>query len=131
MNTTRAVILALLLSAPALSAQNSAPVAHAAPLKGSISIDGKLDEAAWQSATPITAFRQYQPDEGKPASLPMEVRVLYDNSSLYIGARLSQPGGVHAPLARRDQLLDSNGNNGSFNSLTTDKLVIDLDPYHN
>ena len=39
--------------------------------------------------------------------------------------------GVHAPLARRDQLLDANGNNGSFNSLTTDKIVVVLDPYHN
>ena len=39
--------------------------------------------------------------------------------------------GVRAPLARRDQLLDANGNNGSFNSLTTDKLVVVLDPYHN
>jgi Domain of unknown function (DUF5916) len=41
------------------------------------------------------------------------------------------PRGIRAPLARRDQLLDSNGNNGSFNSLTTDKLIVILDPYHN
>src|SRR3569623_917847 len=49
-------------------------------------------------------------------------------------ARVSAPEGargVHAPLARREQLLDANGNNGSFNSLTTDKLVVVLDPYHN
>ena len=39
--------------------------------------------------------------------------------------------GIRAPLARRDQLLDSNGNNGAFNSLTTDKLIVMLDPYHN
>ncbi|HEX9106043.1 MAG TPA: DUF5916 domain-containing protein, partial [Longimicrobiales bacterium] len=106
-------------------------MAGASPREGPISIDGKLDEPAWQHAVPITDFRQYQPDEGAPASLPMEVRVLYDDQALYIGARMTQPGGVAAPLARRDQLLDSNGNNGSFNSLTTDKLIIDLDPYHN
>jgi hypothetical protein len=34
-------------------------------------------------------------------------------------------------VSRRDQLLDSNGNNGSFNSLTSDKLIVVLDPYHN
>ena len=39
--------------------------------------------------------------------------------------------GIRAPLARRDQLLAANGNNGSFNSLTTDKIAISLDPYHN
>ena len=107
------------------------PLASAARLDGSIALDGRLDEAAWQRATPITDFRQYQPDEGRPATLPMEVRILYDDAALYIGARLSQPGGVAAPLARRDQLLDASGDNGSFNSLTTDKLIVDLDPYHN
>ncbi len=107
------------------------PVAAAARRDGAVTIDGRLDEAAWQRATPITGFRQFQPTEGAPASLPMEVRVLYDDEALYIGARMSQPHGVAAPLARRDQLLDSNGNNGSFNSLTTDKLIVDLDPYHN
>ena len=39
--------------------------------------------------------------------------------------------GIRAPLARRDQLLAADGNNGSFNSLTTDKIAIALDPYHN
>ncbi|MHB1192047.1 MAG: DUF5916 domain-containing protein [Longimicrobiales bacterium] len=107
------------------------PVAAAARLQGSISVDGRLDEAAWRRAMPVTDFRQYQPAEGEPASLPMDVRILFDDGALYIGARMSQPGGVVAPLARRDQLLDASGDNGSFNSLTTDKLVISLDPYHN
>ncbi len=108
-----------------------APAAEAVERKGAVTIDGRLDEAAWQAATPIRDFRQYQPDEGEPASLPTEVRVLYDGDALYIGARMAEPGAVVAPLARRDQLLDADGNNGSFNSLTTDKLVVQLDPYHN
>ncbi|HET7321759.1 MAG TPA: DUF5916 domain-containing protein, partial [Longimicrobiaceae bacterium] len=107
------------------------PVANAARRDGAITLDGVPSEAAWQRATPVTEFRQSQPDEGAPASFPMEVRVLYDDAVLYIGARLSQPNGVAAPLARRDQLLDASGNNGSFNSLTTDKLILILDPYHN
>jgi len=107
------------------------PVASATRADGPISIDGQLDEAAWRTAAPVASFRQYEPAEGAPASLPLEVRLLYDDGALYIGARMSQPGGVVAPLARRDQLLDASGDNGSFNSLTTDKLVVDLDPYHN
>jgi hypothetical protein len=107
------------------------PTADATRRDGAVTIDGRLDEAAWRQATPITHFRQFEPDEGAPASLPTEVRVLYDDGALYIGARMSQPGGVVAPLARRDQLLDASGDNGSFNSLTTDKLVVNLDPYHN
>lgn len=107
------------------------PMAGAERLSGPLSIDGRLDEAAWEQATPIEDFRQHEPDEGMPATLPTEVRFLFDDGALYIGARMSQPGGVKAPLARRDQLLDSNGNNGAFNSLTTDKLIVSLDPYHN
>lgn len=107
------------------------PVAEATRLEGTVSVDGRLNESAWERAVPITDFRQYEPTEGAAASLPTDLRILYDDQAIYIGARMTQPGGVVAPLARRDQLLDANGNNGSFNSLTTDKLVVSLDPYHN
>lgn len=122
-----------LLAQPAMEGprRSPPPVATAARLLGAISVDGRLDEPAWQRAAPITDFRQFQPDEGEPASLPMEVRILFDDAAIYIGARMTQPGGVAAPLARRDQLLDASGDNGSFNSLTTDKLVVNLDPYRN
>src|SRR5438105_9535906 len=116
------------------TSSTSLPVATATSLTGSITVDGKLDEAAWAKATPITDFRQQQPHEGAPASQRTEVRILYDERAIYVGARMydSLGGrGIHAPVSRRDQLLDSNGNNGSFNSLTTDKLIVMLDPYHN
>ena len=112
----------------------SLPLATAAQALGAITIDGKLDESAWAKATPITDFHQQQPNEAVPPTQRTEVRVLYDERALYIGARMYDSlgaAGIHAPLARRDQLLDSNGNNGSFNSLTTDKLIVILDPYHN
>ncbi len=113
---------------------STAPVASAASRVGAIVIDGSLDDSECRAETTITGLRQYQPDEGAPASVPTEIRLLYDDQALYIGARMSEPQGargVRAPLARRDQLLDANGNNGSFNSLTTDKLIVVLDPYHN
>ena len=110
------------------------PVATAVRRESEVMMDGRLDEPAWQRAKPITDLRQRQPDEGAPAALPTEVRILYDDEALYIGARMSDPlgpAGVRAPLARRDQLLAADGNNGSFNSLTTDKIAIAIDPYHN
>jgi len=74
---------ASLLAAPlAVSAQGASvhpvppPVASAARRTGSITIDGRIDEAAWAKATPITDFRQSQPNEGARASMPTEVRVL-------------------------------------------------------
>ncbi len=110
------------------------PVAVAARRNGPIVLDGKLDDAAWAAAKPITEFRQSQPNEGAPATQRTEVRILYDDEAIYIGARMYDSlgaKGIRAPLARRDQLLDANGNNGSFNSLTTDKIIVVLDPYHN
>lgn len=110
------------------------PVATSVRREGDVAVDGRLDEGAWSRATPITEFRQFQPTEGAPASVATEVRILYDEQALYVGARMRDPlgaAGIRAPLARRDQLLAASGNNGSFNSLTTDKIAVVLDPYHN
>jgi hypothetical protein len=110
------------------------PIANAVRRSGPIVIDGRIDEDAWKSAEVISDFRQFQPIEGARASQRTEVRILYDDQAIYIGARLHDSLGalgVRAPLARRDQLLDGNGNNGSFNSLTTDKLAVVFDTYHN
>ena len=104
------------------------PAATAHQLVGTIVIDGRLDDPAWQAVVPITQFTQTQPNEGVPATQRTEVRILYDKDAIYIGARMFDSlgrGGVRAPLARRDQLLDGNG------QLTTDKIAVVLDPYHN
>lgn len=132
-----ALLAVAILALPARAQSNGSahptppPAAAAAPLEGDLTLDGRLDEAAWARATPATGLLQSQPEEGAPATVPTEVRFLFDDRALYIGARMTQPGGVVSPLARRDQLLDASGDNGSFNSLTTDKLVVRLDPYHN
>ena len=104
------------------------PTALAVERNGPIVIDGRLDEAAWQAATPIVHFTQTQPTEAAPATQRTEVRILFDRDALYIGARMFDSlgkAGVRAPLARRDQLLDRGG------QLTSDKIAIVLDPYHN
>ena len=110
------------------------PIANAARRTGTIVIDGAIDDEAWKAASVISDFRQFQPTEGARASQRTEVRILYDDQAIYVGARLYDSlgaRGIRAPLARRDQLLDGNGNNGSFNSLTTDKLAVSFDTYHN
>ena len=100
--------------------------------------DGKLDEAAWQRATPIKDFRQYQPTEGAAASLPMEVRVLYDDAAIYIGARCAEPNPAsiltealprdHANVFRRHHLSDNRQSGGcarfteDFQSLSSHPL---------
>src|SRR5215213_21870 len=70
----------------------------------SIRLDGRLDEEAWRRAAPITEFVQAEPVEGAPTTDAMEVRFLFDDTSLWIGARMrSAPGiGIQAPMSRRD-----------------------------
>ena len=53
-----------------------------------IVIDGRLDEVVWQRANPAVDFYQQEPDEGQLASQPTEVRFLYDDNMLYIGAMM-------------------------------------------
>jgi len=80
-----------------------ATAVRAAP--GAIQIDGRLDEAAWSLATPITDFTQKEPVQGAPPTDRMEVRFLFDDDALYVGARMysSDPAAIQAPLGRRDQ----------------------------
>jgi hypothetical protein len=51
-----------------------------------ISIDGVLDEPAWQAATLTAGFVTKEPEEGLPPSQETEVRILYDQDNLYLGA---------------------------------------------
>jgi hypothetical protein len=82
------------------------PVAQAARRSGAIQVDGKVDEAAWSAATPVTQFTQSDPKEGLPATQRTEVRFLYDDGALYVGARMYDSlgaNGVTTRLVRRDQ----------------------------
>ena len=72
-------------------------------------VDGRLDEAAWASAEVASGFRQFEPDEGAPASRRTEVRVLYGPTALYVGAVLhdDEPERIRRPLSRRDDTGDA------------------------
>jgi hypothetical protein len=70
-----------------------------------VQIDGRLDEPAWAGAPVIADFVQKEPEEGAQPSERTEVRFLYDDNALYVGARMFKaPGSVlQAPLGRRDR----------------------------
>ena len=80
------------------------PRLNAAPAEAAIALDGRLDEAAWMQAEPISGFRQFEPNEGVPATQRTEVRVLYGDNSLYVGAYLydDDPAAIEQSLGRRD-----------------------------
>jgi hypothetical protein len=63
----------LLTSVPALAGgqENNSVTKHVSAIRvpnGTITVDGKFDEPAWQQAEPAAEFVQMQPVEGAPAT---------------------------------------------------------------
>ncbi|MEO5647278.1 MAG: DUF5916 domain-containing protein, partial [Chitinophagaceae bacterium] len=70
-----------------------------------IKIDGSLEDAAWSNAPLLSEFTIAFPDFGKPPTQKSEVRILYDNSALYIAAYLyDDPSKIRKQLTARDAI---------------------------
>jgi hypothetical protein len=71
-----------------------------------ITIDGKINEEIWKTAQVASDFIMFEPDNGKPISQGKrtEVKVLYDNSALYISALLydDEPTKISKEVTNRD-----------------------------
>jgi hypothetical protein len=76
-----------------------------AKIDAQINIDGVLDEAEWLSAEVASDFITINPDPGQSSMLKSEVRILYDNNALYIGAFLYDPNpdSIQVTLSERDE----------------------------
>src|SRR5688572_14675066 len=59
--------------------------------RGPIVLDGRLDEASWAGTPVAKDFVQNDPREGEPATFDTEVRLLYDDTALYIGVFARDP----------------------------------------
>jgi hypothetical protein len=111
------LIVALLVTSEAGSGQevnrgqNDTPPAEAQVLRAApvpagqgVDLDGYLGESAWQTATPITEFKQQEPVEGAEPTEASEIRILIDGVALYIGAMFfDDPDGILAYQKRRDE----------------------------
>ena len=82
-------------------------------------IDGALDDPAWAQAPVIMDFVQKVPLEGAAPSVATEVRIVYDDHGLYVGARLKRPdpNAIRTSITRRDGDSDA------------EVFTISLDPY--
>ncbi|MBL4658338.1 MAG: carbohydrate binding family 9 domain-containing protein, partial [Flavobacteriales bacterium] len=81
------------------------PILNAVRIEQAPKIDGHLDDPVWEKAQPATDFIQNEPNPGEPASQKTEVRVLYDNTALYIGAYLQDVSAdsIMRQLSNRDR----------------------------
>jgi hypothetical protein len=78
-----------------------------AKTKNSIKIDGELNEADWENVPVAKDFIMVEPDNGKPEpnERKTEVKVLYDDDAIYIGAFLydNEPHTILKEITERDK----------------------------
>ena len=113
------VVLLLGLAPAIVGAQPSSKVARASRVTGGAPrVDGRLEPGEWAAGQLIADFVQQRPNEGTDPTEKTEVWVLYDDQSLYIGARMhrANPKDISRTVTRRDGF----GN--------AERLVVTLDP---
>ena len=117
-------LVPLCLAATVALQTSEAPPAkqvRATRLQGmAVTVDGRLDEAAWARAAWISDFVQKRPREGALPTDSMRIAIFYDDDALYVGARMfsRDPATIQAPLSRRD------------NTFQAERMWVSFDSYH-
>jgi hypothetical protein len=74
-----------------------------------IKIDGELSESIWSDTKTETNFVQTLPNPDKPSNYKTEVKIVYTQTSIIVGAKCYQPIAESSKqMATRDQLGNSN-----------------------
>jgi Domain of unknown function (DUF5916) len=99
--------------------EHNTSTVHIRKAVGKIILDGKLDEETWQTAEQTTPFIQSLPYDTSFATGQTEVKVAFDETNLYVGAKCYQKKERYVVQSlKRD-----------FQSGTTDVFAILLDPF--
>jgi hypothetical protein len=87
---------------------------------GKITLDGVLAEQSWKLAVPITDFFAMEPRQGQEIQKPTQVKILFDEENLYVGAFCQDSlgkKGIRVQDLKRDFVYGEN-----------DAFLIQLDP---
>lgn len=107
---TRSTAAAVALAAAGLASAAEDPAPERATFGKTteeIALDGRLEEASWRAATPITKFFEtYPANLGAPTESTVAT-FLYDERYIYVAVRAldGEPASIRAPIVRRDQVL--------------------------
>ncbi len=84
-------------------------------------IDGRINDPAWEHATPLGAFTQQSPHEGAEPTYRTDVRVLFDDKFLYVSVRAwdPEPDKLIGKVMRRDTSQRSD-----------DRVLVTIDTFH-
>ncbi len=117
------IFIAFLLTIISVRRSNGQDARSLAALRmdEAITVDGALDESSWKNAVAATDFIIYSPYNGVPSRFRTEVRVLYDDDALYIGAMMydDHPDSIFTGLGQRDA--------GDINA---DHFYVEISPFN-
>jgi len=115
------IFLLLLLFINNAFTQNPDKVAYAVRTPVAPRIDGILSDTVWNNAVVISDFIQSMPKNDTKPTFKTEVRILYDNYAIYVGAFLydDHPDSIYKEMGNRDD------------DLNADEFYIGFDTYNN
>ncbi|HVR70001.1 MAG TPA: DUF5916 domain-containing protein [Vicinamibacteria bacterium] len=114
---------------PAAAAPEWPPRLAAVRVSVAPSIDGRLDDQAWQTPPlPLGEWITYNPAYGEKLAQKTEVWAAYDDKNLYFAFRCRdpEPDKVRANLSRRDQLFNDDWVGLSLDSLSSGQSSYDM-----
>jgi len=98
-----------------------------------IKVDGILDEPVWERAESADDFHQYFPSDSTLAAQQTDIKMLYNNTTLYVGIKLNTEGDDYViPSLQRDYRAGGNDNISllfdTFND-GTNAFLFGMNPY--
>ncbi|HKL90710.1 MAG TPA: DUF5916 domain-containing protein, partial [Allomuricauda sp.] len=98
-----------------------------------IKVDGILDESAWETSESARDFHQYFPSDTTLAGQQTDIKMMYDNTTLYVGIRMETEGDYYIiPSLQRDYRAGGNDNISlmfdTFND-GTNAFLFGMNPY--
>ena len=112
-------IILTIFAFPLIGQDASTRTLFAKRVDDSPKIDGVLDEAVWENVPVASEFTEFFPNPFASAEEKTEVRILYDDKALYIGARLyDSKNKILKQLSVRD-----------VENVNADKFEVLIDPF--
>jgi len=104
MNRAMFCVLLLTLCSALYPSPEDSKVTTALKIEDPIAVDGLLNETVWAKAPSVREFVQFEPENGKPASLSTTVKILYDDHYFYVGYNCydPEPEKIAARITKRD-----------------------------
>src|SRR5215218_866186 len=122
MRTTLGFFLALLAPCLLTAAEIGPPLA-VPRLAGEITMDGKLDDAAWQQAAVLDTFYETYPGDNTEPAAKTVVYLTYDDHDFYVGIHAldPEPRNIRAPFVERDNIIGTDDNVAVFLDTRNDR----------